>query len=96
MKKISYLLAFALMLCTLCACNNNDNAASESDNFSTETVIEGNFSSEMIVEPSTDVTIVEMPQHDTKTATQDNSLVAVIILYYIFSTSCSFQKSSHS
>ena len=66
MKRLSYLLALALMVCTIYACNgNSDNAGTTNDsgNFSSEMIIKdsGNFSTEMVIEPSTDVTIVEMP-----------------------------------
>lgn len=53
MKRLSYLLALTLMICTLCACNDNDSDTNAENS--------GNFSTEMIIEPSTDVTIVEMP-----------------------------------
>lgn len=66
MKRLSYLFALALLLCAICACNDNAenvDATGNSGNFSSEMVIEGsgNFSSEMIIESSTDVTIVQMP-----------------------------------
>ena len=55
MKKVSYLLALTLMVCTICACGGEKKVSE--NNVGTETV--DNFSTEMTIEDSTDVTIVE-------------------------------------
>ena len=61
MKRIYYITALALLLMSLCACNDSSNTTA-TNNFSDEMVIEdsGNFSTEMFIEASTDVIIVEM------------------------------------
>ena len=56
MKKLSYLAALTLMVCTICACGG-EKETSDNNNVGTETV--GNFSTEMTIEASTDVTIIE-------------------------------------
>ncbi len=59
MKRIAYITALTLLLCSLCACGGKDDAATGTN--TDASVNSGNFSTEMIIEDATDVTIVEMP-----------------------------------
>lgn len=55
MKKSTYLLMLALLLCSLCGCG------AKADDTGTNAEASGNFSSEMLIQDTSDVTIVEMP-----------------------------------
>lgn len=59
MKRIAYITALTLLLCSLCACGSKDEAGA--GNNTDASVNSGNFSTEMLIEDATDVTIVEMP-----------------------------------
>lgn len=55
MKKCTYFVMLALLLCSLYACGP------KSDDTSKDAEVSGNFSSEMLIQDTSDVTIVEMP-----------------------------------
>ena len=55
MKKCTYLLMLALLLCSLCGCG------AKADDTGPNAEVSGNFSSEMLIQDTSDVTIVEMP-----------------------------------
>jgi len=59
MKKIAYIAALTLLVCSLCACGGKEDSSAVNNTEASE--ISGNFSTEMLIEDATEATIVEMP-----------------------------------